>query len=155
MDTILDIIGDVAHQDPDTGVIHVKRKLGTAIKTGEIKDVGGRQFVRMAGKFVNIEDLHIDLIDSVNPFQKAFEVLSKSVTAKLLKVIQDTIEADRIQMTDEESVILYRDKIPPFMKRHGRELRLYFTDPLEHRMAEAIVYLRNKKRQMQQEHSDD
>jgi len=127
----------------------------TAIKTGEIKDVGGRQFVRMAGKFVNIEDLHIDLIDSVNPFQKAFEVLSKSVTAKLLKVIQDTIEADRIQMTDEESVILYRDKIPPFMKRHDREPRLYSTDPLEHRMAEAIVYLRNKKRQMQQEHSDD
>jgi superfamily II DNA or RNA helicase len=127
----------------------------SAIKTGEIKDVGGRQFVRMAGKFVNIEDLHIDLIDSVNPFQKAFEVLSKSVTAKLLKVIQDAIEADRIQMTDEEAVILYRDKIPPFMKRQGREPRLYSTDPLEHRMAEAIVYLRNKKRQMQQEHLDD
>ena len=36
----------------------------------------------MAGKFVDIDDIHIDLIDSVNPFQKAFEVLSKSVTAK-------------------------------------------------------------------------
>ncbi len=127
----------------------------SAIKNGEIKDVGGKQFVRMAGKFVNIEDLHIDLIDSVNPFQKAFEVLSKSVTAKLLKVIQDTIEAGRIQMTDEEAVILYRDKIPPFMKRHSREPRLYSTDPLEHRMAEAIVYLRNKKRQMKQEQPND
>ena len=32
----------------------------------------------MAGSFVNIDDIHIDLIDQVNPFQKAFEILSKS-----------------------------------------------------------------------------
>jgi hypothetical protein len=119
----------------------------SAIKNGEIKTVGDKSFVRMAGKFVNIEDLHIDLIDRINPFQKAFEVLSKSVTAKLLKVIQETIDAGRIQMTDEEAVILYRDKIGPFMKSHGREPHSNATDPLEKRMAEALVYLRNKRRQ--------
>ncbi len=119
----------------------------SVIKNGEIKEVGGQRFVRMAGKFVNIEDLHIDLIDRVNPFQKAFEVLSKSVTAKLLKVIQETIDAGRIQMTDEEAVILYRDKIGPFMKIHGREPHINASDPLERRQAEALVYLRNKKRQ--------
>jgi hypothetical protein len=119
----------------------------SAIYNGEIKTVGDKSFVRMAGKFVNIEDLHIDLIDRVNPFQKAFEVLSKSVTAKLLKVIQETIDAGRIQMTDEEAVILYRDKIRPFMESHNREPNINSTDPLERRMAEAIVYLRNKKRQ--------
>jgi hypothetical protein len=118
-----------------------------AIKNGEIKEVGDKRFVRMAGKFVNIEELHIDLIDSVNPFQKAFEVLSKSVTAKLLKVIQETIDAGRIQMTDEEAVILYRDKIGFFIKTHGREPNINSTDPLERRQAEALVYLRNKKRQ--------
>nr|WP_320013126.1 DEAD/DEAH box helicase [uncultured Desulfobulbus sp.] len=123
----------------------------SAIKTGEIKTVGDKSFVRMAGKFVNIEDLHIDLIDSVNPFQKAFEVLSKSVTARLLKVIQETIDAGRIQMTDEEAVILYKDKIGPFMKMHGREPNINANDSLEKRMAEALVYLRNKKRQMMRE----
>jgi len=119
----------------------------SVIKNGEIKVVGDKRFVRMAGKFVNIEDLHIDLIDRVNPFQKAFEVLSKSVTAKLLKVIQETIDAGRIQMTDEEAVVLYRDKIGPFVKKHNREPSLNATDPLERRMAEALVHLRNKKRQ--------
>ena len=89
----------------------------SAIKNGEIKEVGDKRFVRMASKFVNIEDLHIDLIDRVNPFQKAFEVLSRSVTSKLLKVIQDTIEATRIQMSDEEAVFLYRDKIGLFCKK--------------------------------------
>ncbi len=119
----------------------------SVIKNGEIKVVGDKSFVRMAGKFVNIEELYIDLIDRVNPFQKAFEVLSKSVTAKLLKVIQETIDAGRIQMTDEEAVILYRDKIGPFIKNHGREPNINSTDPLERRQAEALVYLRNKKRQ--------
>jgi len=119
----------------------------SVIKNSEIKEVGDKYFVRMAGKFVNIEELHIDLIDQVNPFQKAFEVLSKSVTAKLLKVILETIDAGRIQMTDEEAVILYRDKIGPFMKTHGREPDINSTDPLEKRQAEALIYLRNKKRQ--------
>ncbi|TWU44935.1 hypothetical protein Q31b_01060 [Novipirellula aureliae] len=121
----------------------------SVIKNGEIKEVGDKKFVLMAGKFVNIEDLHIDLIDRVNPFQKAFEVLSKSVTAKLLKVIQDTINAGRIQMTDEEAVLLYRDKIPAFLKMHGgKEPNITSGEPLERRMAEALVYLRNKRRQM-------
>lgn len=119
----------------------------SVIKNGEIKDVGDKRFVRMAGKFVNIEELHIDLIDRVNPFQKAFEVLSKSVTSKLLKLIQETIDAGRIQMTDEEAVILYRDKIGPFIKTHEREPNINSSDPLERRQAEALVYLRNKKRQ--------
>ncbi len=118
----------------------------SVIKNSKLKTVGDKQFVLMAGKFVNIEELHIDLIDRVNPFQKAFEVLSKSVTAKLLKVIQETIDAGRIQMTDEEAVILYRDKIGPFLKEHGKEPNKNSTDPLEVRMAEALLYLRDKKR---------
>jgi len=125
----------------------------SAIKNGEIKKVGDKRFVRMAGKFVNIEELHIDLIDRVNPFQKAFEVLSKSVTAKLLKVIQETIDAGRIQMTDEEAVILYREKIGPFINLHGREPNINSNDPLEKRQAEALVYLRHKKRQRDLENS--
>jgi len=127
----------------------------SVIKNGEVKEVGDKKFVRMAGKFVNIDDLNIDLIDSVNPFQKAFEVLSKSVTTKLLKVIQETIDAGRIQMTDEEAVILYKDKIGPFMKLRGREPDINASDALERRMAEALVYLRNKKRQQSMSNVND
>ncbi len=119
----------------------------SAVKNGEVKEVGNKKFIRMAGKFVNIDDLHIDLIDKVNPFQKAFEVLSKNVTANLLKTIQDTIDAGRIEMSDEEAVILYRDKIPPFMDKFGREPNINSSDPQEKRLAEAIVYLRNKRRE--------
>ena len=117
----------------------------SVIKNGEIKEVGDKRFVRMADKFINIDELHIDLIDKVNPFQKAFEVLSKNVTTRLLKVISETIESQKIVMTDEEAVMLYR-KIGDFINKHNREPKLNSADPLERRMAEAIVFLKNKKR---------
>lgn len=118
----------------------------SVIKNGEIKEVGDKRFVRMADKFINIDELHIDLINKVNPFQKAFEVLSKNVTTKLLKVISETIESQKIIMTDEEAVLLYK-KIGEFMKKYNRQPILNSKNPLERRMAEAIIYLKNKQRQ--------
>ena len=121
----------------------------SAIKNGEVKLVGDKQFVRIAGKFVNIEELDMELIDSVNPFQKAYEVMSKNVTPKLLRLIGDTIAMQRITVTDEEAVILYKEKIPAFMQEHKREPNINSHDPLEKRMAEAIILLRNKQRNRQ------
>jgi superfamily II DNA or RNA helicase len=115
------------------------------VKNGEMKTEGGKQFVRMAGKFVNIDELHIDLIDQVNPFQRAFEVLSKSVTTKTLKAIQDVIAGTRITMDFEEAKILW-PKIKAFRREHGREPRLNAPDLQEHRMAECIIYLKEEKK---------
>ena len=117
----------------------------SVVKSGEIKETGGQRFIRMAGKFINIEDLHIDLIDTINPFQQAFEILSKSVTAKVFKVIQEAIAATRIQMSDEEAVVYYK-KYYEFKIRTGLEPNINSTDYNERRMAEAIVYLKEKKR---------
>ena len=99
----------------------------------------------MADKFVNIDDLHIDLIDQVNPFQRAFEILSKSVTTHVLKLIQESIESTRIEMTPEEAVILYK-KIPAFKSENGRMPDINSRDFNEKRMAESLIYL-NKLRQ--------
>lgn len=118
----------------------------SVIKNGEIKQEGDKRFVRMADKFINIDDLHIDLIDRVNPFQKAFEILSKSLTTKVFKVIQDTIEATRVQMSEEEAVLLW-PKIKEFVKTHGKEPNISSLDPLERRMADAVVYLKAQRRQ--------
>ena len=104
-----------------------------------------KRFIRMAGQFVNIDDLHIDLIDTINPFQKAFEILSKDVTPKVLKVIQEAIEISRIKMDFEEAKILW-PKIINFKKAYDREPSLQATDPLERRMAECIIYLKEEKR---------
>ena len=107
-----------------------------------------KRFIKMAGQFVNIDDLHIDLIDRINPFQKAFEILSKNVTPKVLKVIQDVIEATRITMTLEEASLLW-PKIKDFANTFKKEPNLNSTDPLERRMAEAIIFLKGENRKRQ------
>jgi hypothetical protein len=117
----------------------------SVIKNSEIKETGDRRFIRMAGQFVNIDDLHIDLIDSVNPFQKAFAILSKSVTSHVLKIIQETIEATRIQMTEEEALLLW-PKVKTFFLVHGKEPALNAIDPLERRMADAIIFIKAQRR---------
>jgi superfamily II DNA or RNA helicase len=121
----------------------------SVIKNGEIKEDGDKRFIRMAGKFVNIDDIHIDLIDTVNPFQKAFEILSKSVTTNVLRIIQETIEATRIQMDFEEAKILW-PKVLEFVKSNNRQPSLTALDPIEKRMAECVVYLKEEKRKQEQ-----
>jgi superfamily II DNA or RNA helicase len=118
----------------------------SAIKNGQIIENGDKKFIKMADKFVNIDELHIDLIDQINPFQKAFEILSKSVTTQVLKLIQESIAATRIEMTAEEAVILYK-KIPTFKSEHGRLPDSDSTDFNEKRMAEALIYLNKLRRE--------
>ena len=118
----------------------------SVIKNGEVKEVGDKRFVLMAGRFINIDDLSIDLIDSVNPFQRAFEILSKTVTKQVLKVIQDAIDEMRIDITEDEVKILW-PKINLFVKEHGKNPDVRAHDPLERRMAEAVLFLQKKRRE--------
>jgi superfamily II DNA or RNA helicase len=118
----------------------------SVIKGGEIKEIGDKRFIRMAGQFVNIDELDIDLIDRINPFQKAYEILSKDVNTKVLKVIQDVIAATRIQMTLEEAYFLW-PQIKEFVSSNKREPNVNSSDSTEVRLAEALIYIKEQKRQ--------
>lgn len=118
----------------------------SVIKNSTIEEQGGKRFIRMAGSFVNIDDIHIDLIDSINPFQKAFEILSKSVTAQVLRLIDEHIQSTKIEMTEAEAIILW-PSIKAWRERTGEAPNLQSFDPKEKRMAEAIIFLRELKRQ--------
>jgi superfamily II DNA or RNA helicase len=117
----------------------------SVIKNGTIEKVGDKRFIRMADSFVNIDDINIDLIDTINPFQKAFEILSKSVTASVFKAIQETIDATRIHMTEEEAIILW-PKIKNWIAKTGEQPSIQSFDPQERRLAEAIIFLKEQKR---------
>lgn len=118
----------------------------SVVKNGEVREVGDKRFIRMSDKFVNIDDIDINLIDRVNPFQRAFEVLSKSVTPQVLRIIQDTITATRIEISEEEALLLW-PKIQQFAKVNRRQPDVRSDDPTEKRYAEALLFLRKKKRE--------
>ncbi len=118
----------------------------SVIKNSKIEEQGGKKFIRMAGSFVNIDDIHIDLIDQINPFQKAFEILSKSVTTQVLKLIDEHIQSIKVEMTEEEAILLW-PKIKEWRERTGEVPNIQDHDPKVKRMAEAVVFLRELKRQ--------
>ena len=119
----------------------------SVIKNGEIKEVDGKKFVLMANRFVNIDELNLDLIDQVNPFQKAFEILSKSVTKQVLKVIQDAIDETRLEISEEEALLLW-NKVQTFVRERGQKPDVRSHDPLERRLAEALLFIQKRKREL-------
>ncbi|WP_411350385.1 DEAD/DEAH box helicase [Moraxella lincolnii] len=143
---IKEIYPDLNDEEVETVRQHVV--LDSVVKNGEIVEQADKKFIRMANSFVNIDDIHIDLIDQINPFQKAFEILSKAITTKTLKLIDDHIQSIKVEMTEEEALLLW-SKIVEYRERTGELPNLQSFDPKEKRMAEAIVFLRELKRKRQ------
>ena len=141
---IREVYPDLDEEDVEAVRQHVV--VDSVIKNGTIEEQGDKKFIRMAGSFVNIDDIHIDLIDQVNPFQKAFEILSKSVTIQVLKLIDEHIQSTKIEMTEEEAILLW-PKIKEWVKNNnGEQPSIQAFDHKEKRMAEALVFLRELKR---------
>ena len=121
----------------------------SVIKNSTVEEQGSKKFIKMAGSFVNIDDINIDLIDRVNPFQKAFEILSKSVTTSVLRAIQDTINITKIEMTEQEAIILW-PKINAWVKETGEKPNIQSTNPIEQRLAQALLFIQDAKRKKMQ-----
>ncbi|WP_452233052.1 DEAD/DEAH box helicase [Lacinutrix sp. MEBiC02595] len=145
---IREVYPDLDEEDLEAVRQHVV--LDSVIKNSTIEEQGDKKFIRMANSFINIDDIHIDLIDQVNPFQKAFEILSKAVTAQTLKLIDDHIQSTKIEMTEEEAILLW-PKIKDWVTKTGEQPNLQAFDHKEKRMAEAIIFLRELKRKRMQD----
>ena len=94
---------------------------------------------------MDVRDLDIDLIDSINPFSEAYAILAKSMTEDRLKHVAAVIAAKRTNLTPDEArdlaVRAFR-----FKKERGRSPSLDSQDGWEKRMAEgAVAFMRYKK----------
>ena len=110
---------------------------------------GAKEFLNIGNKLIDIDNLNIDLIDRINPFQGAYEILSKSVNAAMLKTIQDQVATARSTVTDEEAVLLW-ENVKAFKREYGVAPSLNANDAYERRLAEVLAYVRNKKAQQMQ-----
>ncbi len=100
--------------------------------------------MEMVKRFVNVREIDIDLIDSINPFKEGFDVASRALDTPLLQTIQNAMIAQRVQMTEKEALALW-PRIKRFRAQEGRPPNPNAEDALEKRLAEAHAYIRNKK----------
>src|SRR5699024_12082815 len=65
------------------------------------------EFLKMADKFINVNDLDINLIESINPFQRAYDVMSQNIDSNTLRIIERSIDAKKYDFSDEELMQLF------------------------------------------------
>lgn len=103
-----------------------------------------KKFLRMADKFINVDDLDINLIESVNPFQRAYEVISNNIDSKTLRLIQQTIDAKKADFSESELAVLY-PQIKKFIVENKRYPNKNADDELESEYAYALAKIRDLK----------
>lgn len=106
----------------------------------------GNRLLKLTNRFINIDKLSINLIDTINPFQRAYEVLSKTVDAPTLKVIQDTIAEQKFDMSLENAITLFKGPLKEWITGHnGAQPSLSDPNPKTRELACALQMIKNLK----------
>lgn len=115
---------------------------------------GAGSFFALVRKFIKVDELSMDLIDRVNPFQSKYEVIAKDLDAPMLSRIHEIIANKRIPVTEEEAISNW-GRIQTFKAEHGRWPTTFETDPANKRLGEIYAWIKEKKRQSMRESAKD
>ena len=133
--------------DEEVEEVRQRVVLDTIVKGNDMTESAGNRFLKLANRFINIDTLSINMINSINPFQRAYEIMSKSVTAPVLKLIQDTIAEQKYNMTVEEAIILFKGPLKEYIENHdGKMPSVNDPSPQVQRLAQAFTIIANEKR---------
>ncbi len=112
----------------------------------EERESEGNRLIKLANRMINIDQLSINLIDTINPFQRAYEVLSKQVDAPTLKVIQDTMAELKFDMSLEQAILLFKGPYKEYVAEHGgKQPDIKDPDPKVRELAAAYQKIKNLK----------
>lgn len=140
---------DLNEEEVDAVAKHTILTIATQGEEIRVDD-SGNKLLKISNKLeVNINELDINLIAEINPFQRAYEVVSKSLTPEVLRTIQYVIEDKRSEkLTDEEAILLFTKYLPKWREENPGKTKPEITDgdPLARRIAMAIEHLRQLKR---------
>jgi superfamily II DNA or RNA helicase len=89
---------------------------------------------------MDVRELDVDWIDSINPFEQAYSIISKSMDEKSLRAMGDVISSKRVIIEPDEARELAKRAVQ-FKREHGRLPDLKSSDPWEQRMAQGIAVL--------------
>jgi superfamily II DNA or RNA helicase len=93
---------------------------------------------------MDVRELDVDWIDSINPFSEAYSILSKAMTEQSLKAMAEVISGKKPNLSLEEARELAKRAIK-FKKERGRLPEIKSADLWEQRMAQGIAFLTRLK----------
>lgn len=111
----------------------------------ELSIRGSTALIEGVRKFaMDVKELDVDWIDSINPFSEAYSILSKAMTEQSLKAMAEVISARAPNLSMDEARELAKRALK-FKKERGRLPDIKSADPWEQKMAQGIAYLSRKK----------
>lgn len=116
-----------------------------------ITDDSGNKLLKINSKFINLDKLDINLISKINPFQRAYEVISKSLTPETLRTIQYAIEDKRSEkLSVEEATFIMYNYLPKWREENpGKHVpEITDGDPHARRIAMAVEKMKEYKRNL-------
>ena len=127
-----EILGTEPSIDPDKAVEH---------------DTQGQKFSfnKLVKRLINVEELDIDLIDQVNPFQSAYEILSKELNVKTLEKINSAITSKALRITKVEAARMI-PKIENFLALNKRPPCSLSDNPSEKYLGQVYDFFLDMKR---------
>lgn len=93
---------------------------------------------------MDVRDLDVDWIDSINPFSEAYAILSKAMTEQSLKAMAEVISGKKPNLSLDEARELAKRALK-FKNERGRLPDIKSADPWEQRMAQGIAFLARLK----------
>lgn len=122
-----------------------------AAKGGQSDDVRILKFSN--GLSLDIRDLDINMIDEINPFGDAYQILSKSIDKPTLRAVQDIIDSQkgRIPSFTDNEIKIYWPQIKAFREEYGRNPDRQAADPYEAKLGQVLYVLALMKKKQKEE----
>lgn len=120
---------------------------GNALRQSEGEEIkSDTKLLDGVRKYVtDVRELDVDLIDSINPFDSAYRILSVRMDAGLLEQLQSVIRKKTVRIDFDEARALALRAVA-FKEQNGRVPSITAADPWERKMAEGVAaFTRFKK----------
>ncbi|BBK63596.1 putative ATP-dependent helicase YeeB [Staphylococcus aureus] len=143
---IIERYPDLTDEELETVRQHTVANVNFSASSKVISNDGNREIIKMSDKFINIDELNIDLVDSINPFQRAYEMISRDINAPTLQFIQDYMSSKKYEFTDQQLVNAYQ-RAKQFRIENGRNPERNSKDEGERYLAFALLRLAEMKRE--------
>lgn len=131
--------------EEDVEAVSQHVELDIVTKGSEVSESDGNRLLKLGQRWVEIDKININFIQSINPFQYAYEILSKNIDKNVLKVVQDTIAEQKYDMSLEEAILLSKQPLHEFIEAHNGQLPdINSTVIKERRLAQAYQIIKNK-----------
>lgn len=151
---IIERYPDLTDEELETVRQHTVANVNFSASSKVISNDGNREIIKMSDKFINIDELNIDLIDSINPFQRAYEMISRDINAPTLQFIQDYMSSKKYEFTDQQLVNAYQ-RAKQFRIENGRNPERNSKDEGERYLAFALLRLAEMKREREAGKNND